>query len=143
MKKYKIGFVQGTFDLFHIGHLNLLENAKKHCDYLIVGVNTDELVLEYKNKKPVIPFEERLRIVGALKCVDKAVKMENRDKIEALKKYKFNAIFMGDDWKGTDFYNKVEKDLKENYGVDIVYFEYTKSTSSTKLTKFINRYLEN
>ena len=96
MKKYKIGFIQGTFDLFHIGHLNLIERAKQNCDYLIVGVNSDELVKDYKHKTPVIPLEERIRIIGALKDVDEAVVMEDRDKIAAAKKYNFEVIFMGE-----------------------------------------------
>jgi len=141
MKKYKIGFIQGTFDLFHIGHLNLIEKAKEHCEYLIVGVNTDELVENYKHKHPVIPLEERARIVEALKTVDKVVIMEDRDKLKAAEQFKFNVIFMGDDWKGTDFYKKVETELKEKVGVDIIYFPYTKSTSSTILTNFIKNYI--
>ena len=140
MEKYKIGFVQGVFDLFHIGHLNLLERAKSHCDYLIVGVNSDELVMQYKKKQPVICVEERMRIIGALKIVDKVVKMDDRDKIKAAKENGFNVIFMGDDWKGTDFYNQMEKELKEKVNVDIVYFPYTNSTSSTILTNFIKKY---
>lgn len=140
MKKYKIGFIQGTFDLFHIGHLNLIERAKQNCDYLIVGVNSDALVKDYKHKTPVIPLEERIRIIGALKDVDEAVVMEDRDKIAAAKKYNFEVIFMGDDWKGTDFYVKAEKELKEKVNVDIVYFSYTQGTSSTILTNFIKNY---
>ncbi len=132
MKIYDIGFVQGVFDLFHIGHLNLLEKARKHCNYLIVGVNSDELVQEYKNKTPFVPLEERARIIGALKCVDKVIIMNDRDKVKVTQKYNINAIFMGDDWKGTDFYNNMEKEL-EKYNVDIVYFPYTKGTSSTIL----------
>ena len=132
MKIYDIGFVQGVFDLFHIGHLNLLEKARKHCNYLIVGVNSDELVQEYKNKTPFVPLEERARIIGALKCVDKVIIMNDRDKAKVTQKYNINAIFMGDDWKGTDFYNNMEKEL-EKYNVDIVYFPYTKGTSSTIL----------
>lgn len=132
MKIYDIGFVQGVFDLFHIGHLNLLEKARKHCNYLIVGVNSDELVQEYKNKTPFVPLEERARIIGALKCVDKVIIMNDRDKVKVTQNYNINAIFMGDDWKGTDFYNNMEKELKK-YNVDIVYFPYTKGTSSTIL----------
>ena len=132
MKIYDIGFVQGVFDLFHIGHLNLLEKARKHCNYLIVGVNSDELVQEYKNKTPFVPLEERARIIGALKCVDKVIIMNDRDKVKVTQKYNINAIFMGDDWKGIDFYNNMEKEL-EKYNVDIVYFPYTKGTSSTIL----------
>ena len=140
MKKYKIGYIQGVFDLFHIGHLNLIESAKELCDYLVVAVNSDELVRTYKNKTPVICENERMRIVGALKSVDKVVKAEYRDKIKAAKEYNFNVIFMGDDWKGTEFYKNIEKELKEKVNVEIVYFPYTKSTSSTILTSFIKQY---
>ena len=131
-KKYNVGFVQGVFDLFHVGHLNLLKNAKANCNKLIVGVNADELVQEYKHKAPVINYEERAAIVAAMKYVDEVVKMTDRNKIAAAEKYKFDAIFMGDDWKGTPFYNEMEKRLKQ-IGVDIVYFPYTKSISSTKI----------
>lgn len=133
MKKYKVGFIQGAFDLFHIGHLNLIINAKRNCDYLIVGVNTDKLIQEYKHKTPVIPCEDRARIVEAIKYVDKVVIMNDRDKIKAAKEYKFDVIFMGDDWKGTTFYNQMEKDLKEKMNVDIVYFQYTQKISTTKI----------
>ena len=132
MTKYKIGFVQGVFDMFHIGHLNLLEKAKENCDFLIVGVNSDELVKEYKHKETIIPLEERARIIGALKCVDKVIIMHDRDKVKVTQENNINAIFMGDDWKGTPFYNEMEKELKK-YNVDIVYFPYTKGTSSTVL----------
>lgn len=132
MDKYKIGFVQGVFDMFHVGHLNILEKAKEHCDFLIVGVNSDELVEEYKKKKTIIPCDERVRIIQALKCVDKVIVMNDRDKIKVCTQNNINAIFMGDDWKGSDFYNKMEIELKK-YNVDIVYFPYTKGTSSTIL----------
>ena len=131
MKKYKIGYTTGVYDMFHVGHLNLLERAKEQCDFLVVGVTTDELAL-YKNKTPIIPFNERIRIVEALKCVDKAVPQENMDKIAACKKYNAEVIFVGDDWKGTDKWNKIEEELK-TIGAEVVYFPYTKGTSSTIL----------
>lgn len=131
MKKYKIGYTTGVYDLFHIGHLNLLRRAKEQCDYLIVGVTVDELV-SYKNKKSVIPFEERLQIVQAIKYVDLAVPQTTMDKMEAWKQYHFDAMFVGDDWKGSDLWKERERVFKE-VGVDIVYFPYTKSTSSTQL----------
>lgn len=140
-KKYQVGFVQGVFDLFHIGHLNLLKNAKSQCEKLIVGVNADELVQQYKNKTPIIEYKERAEIVAAIKYVDEVVQMRDRDKLAAAEKYQFDVIFMGDDWKGTDFYNKMEKELK-NIGVDIVYFPYTKSISSTKIRKQLTKVVE-
>ena len=133
----KIGFIQGTFDMFHIGHLNLIRNAKNVCDYLIVGINTDELVEKYKQKTPVVPLKERMEIVSAIKYVDKVVVTKDRDKVKLHEKYKFNYLIMGDDWKNTEFYDKVEKELNE-LGVKIIYFPYTKSTSSTKLQKTID-----
>lgn len=130
MKKYKIGYTTGVFDLFHVGHLNILEKAKEQCDYLIVGVSTDELVQNYKHKTPVIPFAQRIKIVEAIKYVDKVVPQVSLDKVIAYEKYKFNAIFHGDDWKNSDLYNKMEKELSK-HGVDIVYIKHTDGVSST------------
>ncbi|EJT6534348.1 adenylyltransferase/cytidyltransferase family protein [Clostridium perfringens] len=132
MKKYKVGYTTGVFDMFHIGHLNIIKRAKEQCDYLIVGVSTDELVQEYKNKKPIIPFYERCEIVKALEYVDKVVAQENRDKFWAWKKLNFDVMFVGDDWKGKSLFVEVEEEFKK-VGVDIVYFPYTKDTSSTIL----------
>ena len=130
MKKYKIGYTTGVFDLFHVGHLNILEKAKEQCDYLIVGVSTDELVQNYKHKTPVIPFAQRIKIVEAIKYVDKVVPQVSLDKVIAYEKYKFNAIFHGDDWKNSDLYNKMEKELSK-HSVDIVYIKHTDGVSST------------
>ena len=116
-----------------IGHLNLLRRAKEQCDYLIVGVSSDELV-GYKNKRAVIPFEERIEIIRAIRYVDKAVPQLDMKKMEAWEKYHFNVIFVGDDWKNTEKWNKYEEEFKK-VGVDIVYFPYTKSTSSTLLNE--------
>ena len=139
MKKYKIGYTDGTYDMFHIGHLNIIKRAKENCDFLIVAVSTDELVQEYKNKLPVIPFEERKAIVESIKYVDKVVPQETMNKMKAFEKYKFNAMFVGDDWKGTEKWNNLEKEFA-NVGVDIVYFPYTQGTSSTILReKLLNR----
>ena len=129
----KIGYTTGVYDLFHIGHLNLLRKAKAQCDYLIVGVSTDDLV-EYKGKRSVIPFGERKEIVGAIKYVDEVVTQENMDKLGAWKKYHFDVMFVGDDWKGTDKWNKIEKDLA-GVGAKVVYFPYTKGTSSTLINE--------
>ena len=118
--------------MFHIGHLNLIKNAKSICDYLIVGVNSDELMKSFKHKTPIIPEDERLEIIEAIRYVDEAHIVTNRDKLEALDKFHYQALIMGDDWKGTDFYKKVEQQLKEK-NAEVVYFPYTKTTSSTLL----------
>ena len=138
MKKKIIGYTTGVFDLFHIGHLNILEKAKSECDYLIVGVSTDELVQDYKNKKPVICYEERKKIVEAIKYVDEVVPQTNRDKMQAYKKYKFDKMFVGDDWKGSELFTRLEKEFAE-FGVEIVYFPYTKGTSSTFLKEVLKK----
>lgn len=139
MKKYKIGYTTGVFDMFHVGHLNILKNAKENCDYLIVGVSTDENVQSYKHKTPVIPYEERKKIVESIKYVDEVVPQENMDKFEAWEKLKFNVIFHGNDWKNTSMYNEMENKLKD-VGVEFVYFDYTQGTSSTILReKLLNK----
>lgn len=133
-KKYKIGYTTGVFDLFHIGHLNILKRAKEKCDYLIVGVSTDELVRTYKNKTPIISFEERKAIVEAIKYVDEVVVQENMDKLEAWERLKFDALFHGDDWKNSDMYNSLEVKLKE-CGVDLVFLPHTDGISSTEIVE--------
>ena len=133
----KVGYTTGVYDLFHIGHLNLLRKAKAQCDYLIVGVSTDELV-SYKHKQAVIPFEERKEIVAAIKYVDEVVTQENMNKMEAWEKYHFDVMFVGDDWKGTDKWNKIEADLNA-VGVQVVYFPYTKGTSSTLINETLHK----
>lgn len=130
MKRYKIGYTTGVFDLFHVGHLNIFKKAKEQCEYLIVGVSTDELVMEYKDKQPVIPYEERVEIVEGIKYVDKVVPQITREKFVAWEHLLFDVMFVGDDWKGDAFFNKLEKEFKQ-VGVDIVYFPYTKGVSST------------
>lgn len=135
MKHYKVGYTAGVFDLFHVGHLNLLQRAKAQCDYLIVAVTIDELV-KYKNKEATIPFEDRCRIVEAIRYVDKVVPQVSMDKKSAWEKYHFDVMFVGDDWKGTEKWNQYEKELSE-VGVDIVYFPYTKKVSSTKILEKI------
>lgn len=132
----KIGYTTGVFDLFHIGHLNVLRNAKLECDYLIVGVTTDELCMKEKNKKPVITFMERMEIVQSIKWVDNVVPQTSYDKIEAWKNLKFNIMFVGDDWKGTEKWNKLEEDFSK-LGVEIHYFPYTQQTSSTKIRNIV------
>ena len=137
MKKYRVGYTTGVFDMFHIGHLNILRRAKEQCEYLIVGVSTDELVKEYKNKTPIIPFEERAEIVRSIDCVDRVIAQENRDKYAAWRELKFDVMFVGDDWKGKPLFMKVEEEFKK-VGVDVVYFPYTKDTSSTILREKLN-----
>lgn len=137
MKRMTIGYTSGVYDLFHVGHLNMLRNAKSLCDKLIVGVTTDELV-SYKNKKAVIPFHERIEIVRNIKCVDVVVPQEDMDKMKQWDKLKFDVIFVGDDWHNTDKWKEIELDFKR-VGVQIVYFPYTKGISSTKLNKILNK----
>ena len=141
MKKYKIGYTTGVYDMFHIGHLNILKKAKEQCDYLIVGVSTDELCFKSKGKQPVIPYNERLEIVSSIKYVDEVVPQENKDKYAAWEKYKFDVMFVGDDWKGKDIFVQAEEKLKK-VGVDIVYFPYTAHISSTMLRKKVIKDIE-
>lgn len=140
MKKYKVGYTTGVFDLFHIGHLNLLRNAKAQCEYLIVGVSTDEVVMSYKHKMPVIPYEERAAIVEAIKYVDKVVPQTSMDKREAWETLHFDALFHGDDWKGSPMYDKYIKEF-EGTGVDMVFLPHTEGTSSTTLSSVLNKAL--
>lgn len=139
MKKYKVGYTTGVYDMFHIGHLNILKRAKEQCEFLIVGVTADELV-SYKNKKAVIPHNERMAIVESIKYVDKVVPQENMDKMQAWENYKFDVMFVGSDWQGTDKWNEFERQFAE-VGVDIVYFPYTKGTSSTQLREVLQKIL--
>jgi len=126
------GYTTGVFDLFHIGHLNLLMNAKKRCDKLIVGVSTDELVFSYKHRSPIIPCDQRIAIIRALKCVDNALLITSRDKYEAWTYAKFDILFVGDDWKGTTVWNKWEQQLSK-VGAKVIYLPYTKEQSTTKI----------
>lgn len=132
-----IGYTSGVYDLFHIGHLNLLRNAKGMCDKLVVGVTTDELV-SYKNKKAVIPHNERMEIVRAIEYVDSVVPQEDMDKFEMWKKLKYDVMFVGDDWYNTPKWEEIEAKFKE-VGVRIVYFPYTKGTSSTILNDTLKK----
>ena len=132
-----IGYTSGVFDLFHIGHLNLLKNAKGLCDKLIVGVTTDELVA-YKNKKAVIPFPERLEIVRSIQYVDAVIAQENMDKFALWKKIKYDIMFVGDDWYNTPKWKDYEKQF-QSVGVKIIYFPYTKGTSSTLINQILEK----
>lgn len=133
-KKFKVGYTTGVYDLFHIGHLNILKRAKEQCEYLIVGVSTDELVESYKKKTPVIPFEERIAIVEAIKYVDKVVPQKNMDKLAAWRDLHFDAMFHGDDWKNSAMYDEYGKQLA-NVGVSLVFLPHTQGTSSTEITE--------
>lgn len=135
-KKYKIGYTTGVFDLFHIGHLNILQRAKEQCEYLIVGVSTDELVEEYKHKHPFIPFEERITIVQSIKYVDETVAQKTMNKVEAWNRLHFDVLFHGDDWKGSEMYLQTEKQF-EKIGVAIEYLPHTEGISSTDIKKRI------
>ena len=132
-----VGYTTGVFDLFHVGHVNLLRNARSMCDRLIVGVTVDELVL-YKNKRAVIPFEERIEIVRASRHVDLAVPQESMDKLDAWQRYKFNIMFVGDDWYQNDRWKALDAQFDER-GVRIIYFPYTKTTSSTLINQTLER----
>ena len=127
--------------MFHIGHLNVIRRAKEQCDYLIVGVSTDELVQKEKNKKPVIPYEERAEIVSSIRYVDEVVKQPDKNKMAAWERYHFDRMFVGSDWKGTPQWDKFEEEFAP-LGVEIVYLPHTDGVSSTKLTKFIKDYLD-
>jgi len=132
-----VGYTTGVYDLFHVGHVNMLRNAKSMCDRLIVGVSVDELVA-YKNKSSVIPFEERIEIVRACRYVDLAVPQDTMNKLDAYNRYKFHKMFVGDDWYKSEKWDDYEKEFK-NVGVDIIYFPYTKSTSSTLINSTLQK----
>lgn len=133
-----IGYTTGVFDMFHIGHLNILRRAKEQCDYLIVGVSTDELVQHDKHKVPIIPFEDRCKIVEAIRYVDEVVPQMNKDKKAAWERYKFSKMFVGSDWKGSDVWNSFEEQFKP-LGVEIVYLTHTDGISSTILRDRIGK----
>lgn len=126
------GYTTGVFDMFHIGHLNILRKAKEQCDFLIVGVSTDELVSKEKNKTPIICYEDRCAIVEAIKYVDRVVPQIDKNKFGAWEKYKFHKMFVGSDWKGTPQWIGYEKQF-EPVGVEIVYLDHTDGISSTIL----------
>lgn len=131
-----VGYTAGVFDLFHIGHLNLLKNAKGMCDKLVVGVTTDDLVT-YKGKHPMIPFEDRIEIVRSIKYVDAAIPQYDMDKVRACKELGATVLFVGDDWYGTDKWKEYEKACEKS-GIQIVYFPYTKGVSSTQISKALS-----
>ena len=134
----KIGYTTGVFDLFHIGHLNILKRARLECDYLIVGITTDELAMSVKGEKPFISFEERVEIVESIKFVDEVVPQTTYNKMKAWNNLKFDRMFVGDDWKDTKEWIQIEKDFSE-YNVEIIYFSYTSHTSSTILRDILKK----
>ena len=130
-----IGYTAGVYDLFHIGPLNLLKNAKGMCDKLIVGITVDELV-SYKNKKAFIPYEERIEMVRACRYVDAVVPQEDMDKLTMCRKLGASYLFVGDDWYGTEEWNNYEKEFEKN-NIRIIYFPYTKGISSTRIRELL------
>ena len=131
-KKYKIGYTTGVYDMFHIGHLNVIRRAKEQCDHLIVGVTTDDLCYKRKKKYPIICESDRVAIVKAIRYVDEVVSQEDMDKLAAVKKYHVDAVFVGSDWKGTEAWNRYEKEFAE-VGCTVVYLDHTEGISSTIL----------
>ena len=134
MKKYKIGYTTGVFDMFHVGHLNILQRAKEQCEYLIVGVTTDELCFQRKNKYPIINQEERKAIVKAIRYVDEVIDQSDMDKFAMVSKLKAEVVFVGSDWKGTPAWNNYEQDFA-SIGCSVVYLNHTDGISSTILRK--------
>jgi glycerol-3-phosphate cytidylyltransferase len=132
-----IGYTTGVYDLFHVGHLNLLKNAKAMCDKLIVGVTVDELV-KYKGKESMIPFEDRIEIVRSIKYVDAVVPQYDMDKLTACKKLGATLLFVGDDWYGSEKWKHYEEDFAKE-GIKIIYFPYTKGISSTIITETLKK----
>ena len=136
MRDKIIGYTTGVYDMFHVGHLRLLKNAKIYCDHLIVGISSDKLVQKYKSKMPIIPLDHRMEIVSSISFVDEVVIQHDRDKFKAFEKIKYNLLFVGDDWKGDPFWDELEKKLKMNNS-HIMYLPYTKNISSTRFTKIL------
>ncbi len=135
-KKYKIGYTDGVYDLFHVGHLNMIQEAKRNCEYLIVGVHGDAVVEDYKHHRPIINENDRKKIIESIKGVDRAEINRFRDKLKLWKLYHFNVIFIGDDWKGTERWNQFEKMLAQ-INVDVIYVPYTKGISTTEIREKI------
>lgn len=136
-RPYRVGYAPGAYDLFHIGHLNILRHARSQCDYLVAGVVSDEMAERAKGRRPVIPLVERLEIVRSVKYVDAAFVETVPDKVETWKQVRFDVLFKGDDWRGTPKGEKLERDFAE-VGVEIVYFPYTVHTSSTQLRRALD-----
>ncbi|MBR5189351.1 MAG: adenylyltransferase/cytidyltransferase family protein [Paludibacteraceae bacterium] len=137
VKKYKKGYTTGVFDMFHIGHLNILRRAKEQCDFLIVGVTTDKLCYDRKNKYPIIKEADRIAIVEAIRYVDDVVYQFDMDKLRAVRDLGCDVVFVGSDWQGTDAWIKYEREFN-NIGVDVVYLSHTDGISSSILKEKIN-----
>ncbi len=135
-KKYKIGYTTGVFDMFHIGHLNILRRAKEQCETLIVGVTTDDLCYKRKHKYPIINEKERMEIVGAIRYVDKVVSQSDMEKIRPVKELGVDVVFVGSDWRGTEAWSHYEKDFA-SVGCTVVYLDHTDGISSTILSEKI------
>ena len=142
MSKKIVGYTTGVYDMFHVGHLHLLKKAKNNCDYLIVGVSTYELLKYYKNKTPVIPFEDRLEIISSLKFVDEVVAVTHRDKKKSAIDIGYDILFVGDDWKGSDIFNELEAFLAQ-HDAKVHYFQYTKGVSSTQFREILQEISDN
>lgn len=136
--KYKRGYTTGVFDLFHVGHLNLIRQSKENCDYLIVGVSSDELVVQVKGKKPIIPCSERMEILSAIKYIDKVVKQTSIEKIEDWEKYRFDVVFHGNDWENSEI-DLMNATILREHNVDFVYFERGKYLSTTQICEKIKK----
>lgn len=136
-KKYKVGYTTGVYDMFHVGHLNIIRRAKEQCEYLIVGVTTDELCYARKKKYPIINETERMAIVEAIRYVDRVVPQTDMDKINAVKEFGADAVFVGSDWKGTEAWNQYEKEFAK-VGCTVVYLDHTDGISSSILRDKLN-----
>jgi glycerol-3-phosphate cytidylyltransferase len=134
-----IGYTTGVFDLFHIGHLNILRGARTQCDELIVGVTTDDLTERLKGRKPIVPFDERIEIVRSIRCVDRACAEVTDDKIDAWQQLRYDVIFKGDDWKGSPKWDELEERFR-SLGVRVIYFPYTRSTSSSLIREIVETF---
>lgn len=136
----RVGYVPGAWDMFHIGHLRIIKRAKEHCDWLIVGVVTDDAMESSKGKSPIVPLDERIEVVGSISGVDEVVVDTSADKTIAWDKLHFDVIFKGDDWKGTPKGDRLERDMAER-DVEVHYFAYTTQSSSTALRAALERRL--
>lgn len=142
MAKKIVGYTTGVFDMFHVGHLNIIKRAKENCDFLIVGVSTDELVQNYKNKLPIVPYHDRSSIVSALEYVDRVIPQSHRDKIKAFHEIRYDKVFVGDDWKGDPLFIELEEELAR-HGASIHFFAYTEKVSSTKFAEILQSFYDN